>query len=438
MNKDNKIIQSLLLFLTGAVFYYFLGYKTLRHEHFQLVGLVSLIFVNYLLIISYENKYGFLLGIFFRIILVFSLPNLSQDFYRFIWDGNINLAGINPFTNTPISLITIENQKWFLEKMGTLSSNTPSNYPPLSQLIFTISAFISGKNILLNVIILKSIIVLADIIGFVYLKKILLNIKFEPNLALVYFLNPLLIIECTGNMHFESIMLCFTIIAFYFIQKQNIIKSGFWFSLAILSKIIPVFFIPFLIKYFGLKNSAKFICIISVIIGMAYLPFINQNFISNYFKTNALWYGKFEFNASFFYVCRYVGQLFLGFNINAIYGKILPLIYLLSYFLISKKQMRFDFYSFINSSLLFMLIFMIMATTFHPWYFVSIIFLGVFSKHKNPIIILSFSMFLSYLAYKIDLVKETPIIGILVYSPIVLYMIYLKLFKQKSNITLML
>ena len=45
------------------------------------------------------------IGVLFRIISIVAIPNLSQDFYRFIWDGRMLLNGINPYLFTPESFI---------------------------------------------------------------------------------------------------------------------------------------------------------------------------------------------------------------------------------------------------------------------------------------------------------------------------------------------
>jgi len=41
------------------------------------------------------------LAILLRIALVFAFPNLSDDIYRFLWDGHLWLAGENPFNHLP-------------------------------------------------------------------------------------------------------------------------------------------------------------------------------------------------------------------------------------------------------------------------------------------------------------------------------------------------
>ena len=47
-------------------------------------------------------------GISFRLVLFFAYPWLSEDFYRFIWDGFVIGENINPYEYTPSELINNE------------------------------------------------------------------------------------------------------------------------------------------------------------------------------------------------------------------------------------------------------------------------------------------------------------------------------------------
>jgi len=109
-------------------------------------------------------------------------PNLSQDFYRFIWDGELVLSGINPYLQTPDAImangeILLSNAQELHNGMGSLSARHFSNYPPLNQLLFAFSAFLGGKSIMGSLIVMRSIIILADI-GIYYFGKKLLHFYF--------------------------------------------------------------------------------------------------------------------------------------------------------------------------------------------------------------------------------------------------------------------
>ncbi|MBP6640100.1 MAG: hypothetical protein KA293_07370, partial [Bacteroidia bacterium] len=71
-----------------------------------IAGLYLLAFLGYAMILrAPENRSIFrmaiALGIILRVGLVFCYPNLSDDYYRYIWDGRLWVEGVNPMDMLP-------------------------------------------------------------------------------------------------------------------------------------------------------------------------------------------------------------------------------------------------------------------------------------------------------------------------------------------------
>ena len=80
------------------------AYNLVRSDFTKLISLFGGLFIlSYQLIKMYGWNFKLLLGlgIFFRIIFLFATPNLSQDFYRFIWDGQVLMQGFSPYLVSP-------------------------------------------------------------------------------------------------------------------------------------------------------------------------------------------------------------------------------------------------------------------------------------------------------------------------------------------------
>ena len=119
------------------------------------------------------GKYLFGLGLVLRVLLLFTLPVLSDDFYRFIWDGRLLMNGQNPFEHLPADYL---NQG--LEGIDSNLYNQLNSpdyftiYPPVNQFVFWVAASVSGDNLLLAVNLMRAPILLADIGIYILLKKV--------------------------------------------------------------------------------------------------------------------------------------------------------------------------------------------------------------------------------------------------------------------------
>ena len=147
---------SILFVLASLLFYTSFAYDLVRTDFIKLISLFFALFFLTFKLIQFEKwNFNFLLvtGILFRLIFLIAEPNLSQDLYRFIWDGELVLSGINPYLQTPDAImangeILLANAQELHNGMGSLSARHFSNYPPLNQLLFAISVFLGGKSIM--------------------------------------------------------------------------------------------------------------------------------------------------------------------------------------------------------------------------------------------------------------------------------------------------
>ena len=216
--------------------YFFSGYIFERHETEIIFFLFFSCFALTFLVskkISLSEILFF--GISFRLVLFFAYPWLSDDFYRFIWDGLVIGENINPYEYTPSELIkkveVLGTKKIFGElygKMSNLNSLNYSPYPPINQFLFFLSTSFK-KDIFFSLISMRSLIIVSDILNFFIGCRILKKLKFKEEKILWYFLNPLVIIELTGNLHFEGFMLTFFSFGILlFLENKKWISHGPW------------------------------------------------------------------------------------------------------------------------------------------------------------------------------------------------------------------
>ncbi len=397
---------STLLVFSCILFYISFAYDLVRTDYIKLIMLyTALFYLFYKLTISTKNDITFLLIIsfLFRFIFLFALPNLSQDFYRFIWDGRMILEGINPYLFTPESFISkgvfpVYQAQELYNGMGVLNGSHFTNYPPVNQLCFVIAGLFAGKSILGSAIVMRIIIISADLGTFYFGKKILEKLNIPIHNIFWYILNPFVIIELTGNLHFEGVMLFFLVWSLYLLHQKKWKLAAIVFACSISIKLIPLIFLPLLFKKLQWKKSLGFYAIVGIFSTISFAPFMTAKFIYNYLETVALWFQRFEFNASLYYIAREVGYLFRGYNEIGIIGKVIPImvfIFVLTMSVLKKNKTTVE----LITSMLFVLTFYYFtATTVHPWYIASLLLLSIFTRYRFPLI-WSFVGILSYLAY---------------------------------------
>ena len=419
--KKNR--TTILLVLICLLFYIVFAYDLEQSDFIKLITLIgTLFFITNKIIQINKDCFWFLtgIGITFRLLFIAILPNLSQDFYRFIWDGRLISQGISPYLFTPENYIedasnsfgVIINQAQELYNgMGSLNGSHFSNYPPINQLCFSIASVFTEKSILGSAVLLRFIIILADL-GILFIgKKLLLKLHLNPNQIFWYFLNPFIIIELTGNLHFEGVMLFFLIASLYLLHQKKWLGAAFLLGISVSIKLIPLLLLPLYYKWFinnlnkGYFKLAGFYFIVLGTVILTFAPFLSSQFINNFSETIFLWFQNFEFNASIYYIIRWLGFKIVGWNMIAIIGKILPLFIILFILLFSFYRKNKSTQQLITSLLFGISIYFLLSTTVHPWYIASPLLLSVFTRYKFSII-WSLAVMLSYMAYSADEVSE--------------------------------
>jgi alpha-1,6-mannosyltransferase len=416
--KNHKF--SILLLLTGIAFYGSFAYDLNRADFIKLISLYTgLFFISFKLIQLEKNNFWFLAGVavLFRLVFVAATPNLSQDYYRFLWDGQLILEGINPYLSVPNDLkefsttLELTNQK-LINGMGSLSAGNFTSYPPVNQLLFAISTFLGGKSILGSVVAMRVFIILADLGTLYFGRKLLLKLNLPGHQIFWFILNPFIIIELTGNLHFEGVMLFFLTWSIYLLHQKKWIWSAILLGISVSIKLLPLLFLPLLWNYFiknrktensdipdlNFKKLLGYYLMVGLTVLASFLPFLSSEFISNFSASIALWFQKFEFNASIYYIVRWIGFQLKGYNIIATAGKILPLLVILILSGLAFFKRNNSTQKLIETMLVGVSAYFFLATTVHPWYVAMPLLLSVFTKFRFALV-WSFLVMLSYSAY---------------------------------------
>ncbi|MEE9230285.1 MAG: hypothetical protein V3U86_06235 [Acidobacteriota bacterium] len=176
-------------------------------------------------------------AVLFRLTLLFTTPVLSDDIYRYIWDGKMQLNGINPFQFAPDDPALADLR----DELHPLINHpeVPTLYPPLSQLLFAAAAFIST-----GVVGMKALWVLVEIGTWLALLRLWRLRALSPAWFLLYLWNPLVIIEGSGSGHNDvlgvGLLVCSSVLIILGRSGLSITVLG----AAVAAKLFPIIALP--------------------------------------------------------------------------------------------------------------------------------------------------------------------------------------------------
>ena len=317
MAADSPIFQKgagTLGYLLLSIGILFLGFHVDRMEFWEVLLGFTTAFSGYFLLVRGKSpslKWLLILGLALRVILIFAFPLLSDDIYRFIWDGYLINSGNNPFEHLP---------DYYLSANQTVAGLTPALYerlnspefytiyPPIAQGVFTLATWISPDSWWGAAAVMKCFMVIAETGTALLLWSLLPLWKVPRANLLFYWLNPLIIIEICGNLHFEGMMIFFILLAFRYFYKAGILPEGVGlqgskiiekeqskpptrflvfaalaFALSVASKLLTLMFLPFLIVRLWKRENSRPFWIFSVAFGLStlllFLPLLSSGFL---------------------------------------------------------------------------------------------------------------------------------------------------------------
>ena len=404
MARRILIAFSIVVFLTSI---FLVNWQVDRTDFGFIAVFYSLAFAAYLLIIRFKEEFEFKHLLFIagaaHLVSMIYEPFLSIDYYRFIWDGEITWAGINPFEHKPQELLNeafVQNNPYLLEVyegIGGMSQANYSVYPPVNQGYFILATAFSNS-LAVNTFVLKLLIVITEAFGAIYLRKLLIHLKIDPARMWLLYLNPLWIIECTGNTHFEGVMISYLFIALYFLIQKKIIPGASLFAIAVQIKLIPLMLLPFFYRFLGFWKSALFYSITITLVVLLALLQLDADNIHNFANSVRLYFQVFEFNSFILHYYIQYGIAETGWNLTKTYGPQLSKIAIGLIMILALYGQINDWKKLFKRMTIAFFVYLLFSSTLHPWYVLTMLALSLFTNYTFPLL-WSFVIFFSYVFY---------------------------------------
>ena len=195
---------------------------------------------------------------------------LSDDIYRYIWDGRVQAAGINPYRYIPTDthLVPLRDQAVF----PNINRNNyaPTIYPPIAQMLFFAASRL-GETVLA----IKLVLVAIEAIGIGALFVVLRTVGALRENILLYAWHPLPVWEIAGSGHIDAAVVAFVALALATAVTGRRAWSGAALAAGTLVKFFPLVLLPALWR--PIKSNLgdwHWLSAFIVVIIAAYLPYL--------------------------------------------------------------------------------------------------------------------------------------------------------------------
>lgn len=216
------------------------------------------------------------MAIGFRVVMGFTPPILEIDFYRYMWDGKVSVAGVSPYRYSPQQIIDAggpgpkaKGVSPDLEKLVDLSLASAANheiltrvhfaqhttiYPPVSQVVFYLVGQVTPAEASTSsqTLVMRAMLVAFDLGTIFVLLLILRAVGRHPAWLIAYAWNPLVVKEISNSIHLDSIAIFFMMLAILFViqartqsgGRKPATFGGLSLGLAVGAKLFPVVIAP--------------------------------------------------------------------------------------------------------------------------------------------------------------------------------------------------
>jgi alpha-1,6-mannosyltransferase len=205
-----------------------------------------------------------LVGLAMRAIVLPS-PPASSDIYRYIWDGRVQAAGINPYRYLPAdpALQTLRDDAIYPHI--NRADYAPTIYPPAAELVFFAATRISETPVFM-----KTVMIGFEGLAVWAILQLLAARGLPLSRILLYAWHPLPLWEFAGSGHVDVMAIAFLLLAFVAADRGSRILSGMALAAGVLVKYFPAVAGPAIYKRWDWRLPAAF----AASLALLYLPYL--------------------------------------------------------------------------------------------------------------------------------------------------------------------
>lgn len=299
-------------------------------------------------------------------------PSVTDDTFRYIWDGWLQLDGVNPFALRPEEWMTaasVDVADRYRELYEQLNSASYfSVYPPVSQLIFAagarVDAFLGARgDILESYYAIKAAFLALELGALACLARMV-----SARTLVLYAWSPLVVLETAGQGHTEAALVAFLVMTVWAVRERRAWGASLALAGTAMVKLYPVLLFPLLWRRFGWAGIWPGV---AAMVGLS-IPYAAWFVPSHVFDSLNLYVRLFEFFGGPYFAIKHLLLAVTGTDFSKAIGPVFRAIFLtgvpIIFLLDAWRNWR------IERSMLWILGgFLALSTTVHPWYLLGVL-----------------------------------------------------------------
>jgi len=232
----------------------------------------------------------FLIAFCARLAFIPQMPTVSDDVYRYVWDGRIQVAGINPYRYAPNDPAVARFRDRAIYP-GINRKPVPTIYPPVAQGVFRLIYALHPNSVAWT----KFALSVLDLATMAILVILLVRAGIRPERVLLYAWHPLLILEVGHSGHIDVVAALFIALALWARTVDRSALSGTLLACATLVKFYALVALPALLA--APRRNVRLLAGLIVTTVLAYLPFVSVGtrvfgFLPGYVQQEGISSGK--------------------------------------------------------------------------------------------------------------------------------------------------
>ena len=209
-----------------------------------------------------------LLAVVWRLVLLGAAPLVSDDAYRYVWDGRVQQHGLNPLETAPADPALARLHTELTRRIDPTSAVLPSIYPPLAQRFF-----LGVTSVHESVLAMAAAVLVCDLLIIGTIWRWLAVTRRSPWWVLAYAWHPLVALEGAGGAHIDIAGALLLVGAAYALSRRRSLLAAVGFAGAFAVKFVPVVLLPLLWKRVRPVDAA----VGALLVVLRYLPFLDSS-----------------------------------------------------------------------------------------------------------------------------------------------------------------